>query len=455
MSRGTPTDPSVEGRSNWRDFNWLKQFMPRSLYGRAALILLVPIVTLQLVVSVVFIQRHFNRMTVQMTQAVVAELTVLVHAAEKAVTPAAALAAISPVADPLEMRVEFADIAVATRMRLTDFTAPRVERTLREGLPALTGVDLRAVDQGVLVGVTTRHGVMQVEFSRLRVSASNPHQLLVLMVVTGFLMTVIAYLFLRNQLRPIRRLARAAEAFGKGQVVPYHLSGATEVRSAGKAFLDMRSRIERQIEQRTLMLSGVSHDLRTPLTRMRLALSMLDDESREDLEHDVDDMERLVDGFLGFARSEAQEDPPELVDPTEIVQHLVKNATRAGQVVTLGELAEPGPRPLRRAALERALENLLGNAARYGTRARLSLVTGRGDLRFVVEDDGPGIDADAREEALKPFARLDASRNQDSGSGVGLGLAIANDIARGHGGHLRLGDSADLGGLKVELVVPL
>ncbi|MCK8462396.1 ATP-binding protein [Aliiroseovarius sp. S1339] len=441
-------------KNRFLDFAWLKQFMPRGLYGRAALILIVPIVALQLVVSVVFIQRHFNRITVQMTSAVVLELEYLLAEVNASATPAAAVQGVEQVIAPLAMQLDLPGAPVETSIRLTDLTGQWVARTLSAGLPTLTGVDLKSSRAGVVVGINTKHGPMRVGFSRDRVSASNPHQLLVLMVATGVLMTLIAYLFLRNQLRPIRRLARAAEAFGKGQVVPYKLAGATEVRSAGKAFLDMRSRLERQIEQRTLMLSGVSHDLRTPLTRLRLGLAMIDDDSREDLERDVDDMERLVDRFLSFARSDALEDDPEPVDLAALTRHLADNAARAGQNVTLGEVADPGMRPLRRAALERALENLLGNATRYGTHARLSLVTGRGDLRFVVEDDGPGIPPDAREEALKPFARLDKARNQDKGSGVGLGLAIASDIARGHGGHLRLGESADLGGLKVEFVLP-
>lgn len=441
--------------ASWRDFAWLKQFMPRGLYGRAALILIVPIVTLQLVVSVVFIQRHFNRITVQMTEAVAAEVSLIVSQINTTPRAELALSRAQSIAGPLDTQLALPADPVTTRRRFTDFTGLRVERTLEQGLPGLLGVDLKTDRALVTMAITTDHGILRVVLDRDRVSATNPHQLLVLMVITGFLMTLIAYLFLRNQLRPIRRLARAAEAFGKGQVLPYRLAGATEVRAAGKAFLDMRSRIERQIEQRTLMLSGVSHDLRTPLTRLRLGLSLIDDDTREDLERDVEDMERLVDGFLGFAQADALEDAPEPVDPVALVHHLAENAQRAGMDVTLGALADPGERPLRRTSLERALENLLGNATRYGSRARLSLLLGRGDLRFVIEDDGPGIAVDDREEALKPFARLDKSRNQNKGSGVGLGLAIASDIARGHGGHLRLGDSADLGGLKVELVLPL
>ncbi len=436
-------------------FAWLKKIMPRGLYGRAALILIVPVVSIQLVVSVAFIQRHFNRITVQMTGAVVIELDYLTRQVNAAPNIDDARAAIAPLLEPLAFEVMLpGEGPQADSRQYRDLTGSRVIRTLREGVAGLSGVTLDSGERDVILGIATDHGPMRVRFNRERVSASNPHQLLVLMLVTGLLMTVIAYLFLRNQLRPIQRLAQAAEAFGKGHVVPYRLAGSTEVRAAGKAFLDMRTRIERQVEQRTLMLSGVSHDLRTPLTRMRLELSMLEEgEDRAALEQDVTDMERLVDEFLSFARSDALEGEPEPVDPADLARRLADNAHRAGQVVELGPLADVGPMPMRPVPVSRAIENLLANANRYGRRARLSVVTGRRDVRFVVEDDGPGIPAADREQALKPFARLDASRNQNRGPGVGLGLAIADDIARGHGGRLRLGTSADLGGLKVEFIL--
>ncbi len=436
-------------------FAWLKKFMPHSLYGRAALILIVPIVSLQLVVSVVFIQRHFTRITEQMTSAVVVELGYVLRQVDKASSREQALTAVVPLSEPLALSITLpAQEAVEDAVALTDLTGHTVERVLRDNLPSLLAIDLQNDRSIVRLAFQTRFGPMQVVFSRLRVSASNPHQLLVLMVATGFLMTVIAYLFLRNQLRPIHRLANAAEAFGKGQVVPYRLAGATEVRAAGKAFLNMRSRIERQIEQRTMMLSGVSHDLRTPLTRMKLGLSMLDDEARDDLERDVQDMSRLVDSFLDFARTDADTEMTEENDPNALARRVIARCNRGGASVQTGPLEATGMLRLRAVSIERALENLLGNAQRYGDQVSLSVLTGRGDLRFVIEDNGPGIPAELREEALKPFSRLDAARNQDKGSGVGLGLAIANDVARSHGGHIRLGESARLGGLKIELVLP-
>jgi two-component system osmolarity sensor histidine kinase EnvZ len=284
------------------------------------------------------------------------------------------------------------------------------------------------------------------------VSASNPHQLLVNMVFFAGIMTVIAYLYLRNQLRPITRLARAAEAFGRGRHMDYRPAGAVEVRAAGNAFVDMRNRIERQIEQRTLMLSGVSHDLRTPLTRLKLALSMLDEEERAPMAQDVEDMERLINEFLAFARG-AQEGEPEPVDPVALVRQVVEDFQRGGKDVTLAMTEGAGEVLLRPGGIRRAVENLVGNAVRYGTRAEVSVLLTAKSLRIRVEDDGPGIPEAQREEALKPFARLDEARNQNLGTGVGLGLSIAMDIARAHGGTLRLGHSDRLGGLQADIVI--
>ncbi len=427
----------------------IKRYLPRSLYGRAALILLVPIITIQLVVSFAFIQRLYEDVTVQMTQNMVPQLELLLDAVPNGE------GALSEAADTLQLGASLPAEALKERVRFYDLSGRAVRDTLQSSFPALTGVDLVENRKVVRLAFDTPQGMMQVSFPRSRVSARNPHQLLVLMLATGALMTLIAYLFLRNQLKPIRRLATAAEAFGKGQIVPYHPSGANEVRSAGGAFLNMRSRIERQTQQRTLMLSGVSHDLRTPLTRLKLGLSMQPQGADTDaLLGDVGEMENLISAFLDFARADATEEL-EPCDPADLVREVAANAQRAGQAVTLGTMPEePGEMKLRPMAIKRALENLAGNATRYGTNARLSVEVLETAVRIRVEDDGPGIPDDKREEALKPFARLDAARNQNKGSGVGLGLAIAADIARSHGGTLRLGESEALGGLCVDLVLP-
>jgi len=435
------------------NFAWAKTYMPRTLYGRAALILLVPVVTVQLVVSVVFIQRHFEGVTEQMTHNMALELRFLQDLIKEAPDLAAARASLQDVAGPLAFEIALpTEVPDADVRAVYDFSGAAMMQTLRAEMDGVLRFDF-SVNRQVLVWLDTRHGVMSAMFDRRRVSARNPHQLLVLMVFTGGFMTLISFVFLRNQLRPIKRLARASEAFGKGRIMAYHPSGASEVRAAGSAFLDMRARIDRQIEQRTMMLSGVSHDMRSPLTRLRLGLSMLEDETEaQALLRDVEDMERLLDEFLAFARDDSLDDPQE-VDPSVLVQDVVMRFAEAGQPVSLGTIVGEGRTVLRPMAVVRALENLIGNAVRYGSSCVVGLTVSEKALRFSVHDDGPGIPQERRQEALKPFVRLDSARNQDRGSGVGLGLAIAQDIAHRHGGMLVLGESAEMGGLKIDLVL--
>ena len=430
-----------------------KSILPRGLYGRSALILIIPVVMIQLVVSINFIQRHFEGVTRQMTQGLVPQLGIVVDrlGGPDGIAAAAALAV------ALDMGIVAAPgpPPAADTRDFWDLSGRAVIATLRAELPDLTAIELvdgppREVRLWLHAG--GRDVVMTVP--RRRVSASNPHQLLVLMIATSVVMTLVAFYFLRMQLRPITRLAQVAEAFGKGQHLSYRPRGAQEVRAAGKAFLDMRGRIERQIEQRTLMLSGISHDLRTPLTRMKLGLAMLpeDDETRA-LTADVAQMERMVDEFLAFVRGDAMEEA-EPADPVALARGVVDNAVRAGHDVRLrSSEGAAQPLSLRPMAVARALENLVGNAVRHGTRAEVTLTGGERWLRLVVEDDGPGIPPERRDEALLPFTRLDGARDPNRGGGAGLGLSIAADVALSHGGQLRLGDSERLGGLRAELVL--
>ena len=432
-----------------------KNLLPRSLFGRAALILIVPIVTIQLVVSIIFIQRHFDGVTRQLSRGVMLEVQLLLDEIAHAPDAPAAQTQAGLTGASLGIGVSLPAPGIAPdgdRRNFWDLSGRQVGTVLHEGLAALLAVDMQRDARSVQLWATTPHGVVVFNLPRSRVSASNPHQLLVLMVIASVVMTAVAYLFLRNQLTPITRMASAAEAFGRGQIVPYRPRGANEVRAAGRAFLDMRARIERQIEQRTLMLSGVSHDLRSPLTRLKLGLSFLpEDDETAALKRDVEDMERLVDEFLAFARGDAMEETA-LVDPAELVRQAVENARRAGLAVQMGVCSGAGQVKMRPQAVLRAVDNLVGNAVRYGSRAEVSFVLTDKALRLSVDDDGPGIAKDKRDEAMLPFTRLDAARDPNRGGGVGLGLSIAADIARSHGGALRLGDSA-LGGLRADLVL--
>lgn len=433
----------------------LKVYLPRSLYARAVLILLVPVITILLVVSVVFTQRLYEDVTRQMTQGVANELRLVLNRIEDAPDAAGAMEAAIEVAAPLGIEVSADPGDIVDDYVWYDVSGRVVAATLREEIGAVRAVDLSGRDGFVRIAVATSKGPLLLELRRSRVSARNPHQFLVLIGFTAILMTAVALIYMRNQMMPIRRLARAADAFGKGRRVPYRPAGATEVRQAGAAFLEMMDRIERQIEQRTLMLSGVSHDLRTPLTRMRLALSMMEgnDEARAIL-RDVADMERMLDAFLDFARGDGREEAA-ATDPVEVVRDAVERAKRGKLPVRLGRVEDGASAMLRPNAMARALDNLIGNAVRYGGEAVVSVERDAASLRFCVDDPGPGIPAEMMAEAQKPFTRLDTARNQDSGSGVGLGLSIAADIARGHGGGLVLEKSPTLGGLRAVIVIPL
>lgn len=435
-------------------WTWLKNLMPRRLYARAALILVLPVILLQLLVSIVFIQRHFEGVTQSMTRAMSIELRYLQDQINTASTAAERDARLARISDGLELDITLdpstpPDHDIKPFQDLTGQTVIAVLRDRVDGIERISLADRRVVR----LWMQTDFGPVEATFQRRRVSASNPHQLLVIMVVIGGLMTLIAYFFLRNQLRPIKRMADAATAYGKGRIVDFNPTGAVEVRAAGMAFLDMRNRIERQTQSRTLMLSGVSHDLRTPLTRMRLGLSMLDDKDADPLIKDVDEMQHLLDGFLDFARSDAG-DTPEQTVPQDLVKAVMEDAERTGQNLTTthvpSQKIQVAMRPM---AVRRALDNLIGNALRYGTKAALGLDITDRTIRFTVEDNGPGIPPENRDDATRPFVRLDEARNQNKGSGVGLGLSIVSDIARTHGGMLRLGESEQLGGLKAELVL--
>ena len=435
-------------------FQWLKQYMPRSLYARAALILVLPVVTLQLVVSVAFIQRHLEDVTVQMSLTLTRELNLLAAQVADSENAGAVEEKAAPLLEALQMTMRIvpaADVPGQDRFLWADYSGRVVAETLHGSFPETLTVQFEE-DRKVRLFFTSHLGPVEVVFDRRRVTAAAPHQLIVTMAFFGLLMTVIAFLYMRNQLRPIKRLANAAQAFGRGRHEPYRPSGATEVRAAGSAFLEMRARIERQIEQRTMMLSGVSHDLRTPLTRLKLGLAMIDENDAAPLLHDVKEMQQLIDTFLDFSRGAGQGEA-ETVDPSALLGSIVEDSKREGKDVVLGEGHGEGEIKLRPTAIRRAVENLIGNAVRYGSRARVSCVLSDKSLRIRVEDDGPGIPADQRGDAMRPFVRLDPARNQNQGSGVGLGLAIVADIARAHGGTLRLGKSEDLGGLQADIVI--
>jgi two-component system, OmpR family, osmolarity sensor histidine kinase EnvZ len=439
----------------------VKPYLPRRLFGRALLILMVPIVVLQLVVGYVFFERHYQRVTHQMTSGVAAELTYALDRVREG-GGATGLAAISgEFSAALGIELEFQPGAIITpglARETFDLSGLELAEALRDDLDVPLAIDLESDTDIAIIRAAVAGGVLEARVPRSRLSVANPHQLLVLMVLVALLLSAAAVMFLRNQVRPIRALAEASEAFGKGRSLPFRPAGAEEVRRAGAAFLSMRSRLERQIEQRTQMLSGVSHDLRTPLTRMKLTLALLDDADPEvrALRDDVTEMERMISEFLAFARGDGLEEAHP-ADPFELAREVAEQARRSGAEITVAEVNEAPGSPLvtmRRGAVARALQNLVANAVRYGSRQALQVRLLRKTVDFVVEDDGPGIPEADRSRAVMPFARLDAARSREAGVGVGLGLAIALDVARSHGGSLELGESPELGGLRAVLRLP-
>lgn len=438
---------------------WMKSKTPRSLLGRAMMILVVPVVVIQIVVAYSFAERLYRDVSDQMSRNVALEISYLADIIDTAPDKLAAISHIQKPSKALNIFVSFDNSLIGKQDRWVwyDLSGGFVVNALRQSITNVAYVDLTQNRKLVNLTLSTNKGAVSFQFSRSRASARNPHQLLVLMVLTAFVFTTIAVLFLNNQIKPIRRLSEAAEAFGRGWSIPFNPRGAREVRSAGHAFLAMRTRIIRQIEQRTMMLSGVSHDLRTPLTRMKLSLGLLEPSEEVDyLGRDVDEMEAMLTEFLEFARGDSEEQT-ELVGIKALAKRLAHNFKRANMPIELrfiGDVTQNTTFKCRERAVQRALENLLRNAGRYGDTQRLSVTIEPDQVVFCVEDDGPGIPKDQRDMALEPFSRLDSARNQNDGSGSGLGLAIAADIARSHGGELTLLHSDDLGGLKATLTIP-
>lgn len=436
-----------------------KKFLPRSLFGRSLMILILPVALLQIVVALVFIERHWSGVTRQLAVAFANEINFVAQRIENESDPLEREALLSEATDALDYKlwIEPEGVLAPGIRRQSYGIIPRVlTETLQEHIERPMRVDTVAYEKLVDVQVQLKNGILHATPRESRMIASKPHLLLVWMVAAAFILVVVAIIFLRNQVRPIRLLADAAEAFGKGQPAPpFKPSGAEEIRRAAGAFHQMRARIEKQISQRTMMLSGVSHDLRTPLTRMRLALEMAEDEDEAAaLRADVDEMERMIDGFLAFARNEESETPSS-IDLHDVVEAVVEAERDAGGNVTLASalIEKDFLAMLRPDTIRRCVQNLIGNAVKYGDEVLVTVGARRHILTVIVEDDGPGIPEDAYEDAFRPFNRLDPARNMDGGGGSGLGLSIALDAARAHGGDIALARS-DLGGLKVTLTLP-
>jgi two-component system osmolarity sensor histidine kinase EnvZ len=413
-------------------------------------------VILQSVVAFVFMERHWNTVTRRLSAAVTQDISALIDTYRSYPQDPGNTQIRRIAQQRLGLVVDFLPVSEMPPPGPKPFFS-LLDQALSEEIRKQIGrpywLDTVGRSSIVEIRIQLDNAVMRVFARRSAAYASNSEIFLLWMVGTSLVLLTVAILFLRNQIKPIQRLADAAESFGKGREVPnFRPRGATEVRRAAHAFVEMKSRVERAIEQRTTMLAGVSHDLRTVLTRFKLELALLKDSAEaEAMNKDVDEMSRMLEAYLAFARGDAGEQSA-ATDISVLLEDLKADAERQGRNVTVAFRGPPVV-TVRPNAVKRCLANLVSNAARFG---KTISILGQRDHRWLivsVDDDGPGIPAGMREDVFKPFLRLDDARNQDEG-GTGLGLAIARDIARSHGGDITLGDS-QLGGLRATMRIPV
>jgi two-component system, OmpR family, osmolarity sensor histidine kinase EnvZ len=444
--------PAALGDSHRR---WFKRVLPRSLFGRSLIIIVLPLVLAQLIATWIFYDRHWDTVQRRFATSVAGDVALMLDTM-RYVDESELPSLFAQASASTELYYMFRpEETLPTESRETGYS--QIEEQLaaalheRVGLPFRIDADFDPRD--VLISIELQDGVLQVAAPRKRLFTPTTYIFVLWMAGSSLVLLAIASIFMRNQVRALRRLAAAAEGFGKGRDAPdFRPEGATEVRQAASAFLKMRDRIQRQITQRTEMLAGVSHDLRTPLTRMRLALELLGNKEPTvgELKADVMAMERMVQGYLDFARGEGPEQPRD-VDLVLLIEEVAAALRREGAAVSLA-LPEELVLPLRPDAMRRCLANLLGNARRFASHIWVTALPLRQGVDVLIDDDGSGIPPAERENVFRPFFRLDASRNAMTG-GVGLGLTIARDVARGHGGELTLEDSPQ-GGLRVRLHLP-
>ena len=435
---------------------FLKRRLPTSLWGRSLLIIVLPVLAMQIAVTWVFFDAHWQTVTARLSEGLAGDIAWAVQSYEDDPTPQNMAVIADRAERAMQLSVAFQEdrtLPTETRRGAIGVVDRVMERALQGRLDRPYWFDTTRYPAYIDIQVQEPGGVLRFIAPRERAVATQAHIFVLWLAVATILLMGVAILFIRNQVRSIERLADAAEAFGRGESVPrFKPHGAREVRQAATAFMAMRDRIQRHIDQRTAMLASVSHDLRTPLTRLRLELALAPPFKRQDaMRGDLDEMEHMIDEYLAFARGEAGEDT-QTVALADLLGAVAEDARRAGAEVEV-EVSPGLTASLRPLAFKRALTNLAGNAAAHGEHVRLSArPLASGGLEIGVEDDGPGIPEAMYEDAFRPFSRLDESRNQNR-KGVGLGLAIARDVARGHGGDITLGRS-DLGGLKAEIRLP-
>lgn len=434
----------------------LRRYLPKSLYARVLLIVILPIFLMQSVVTYVFFDRHWELVSANLSANVAGQIALITKQFKEAADPTQRRAIEEESTNQLQINVRFEPgklIPQNDKLSFFAFHNATLRRQLEDRLDEDFWFNTSSWPAYVEIRVQLDDGYLVFLPRRDRVFATTGPIFVLWLIGATLLLGWIAVVFMRNQVRSILRLAKAAEAFGRGRDAPdFRPTGATEVRRAGLAFIAMRERIKRHLHQRTAMLAGVSHDLRTPLTRMKLALAMQPDTPDiEALRSDVLEMERMVEAYLNFARDLASDEEARPFDLAVLVREIGEETRRAGgeiEVETSGDLTVTG----QRAAIKRAVNNLVENALKYAGRAWLSAATSGAYVEVTVDDDGPGVPPESVEEVFRPFTRLDDARNLNR-SGVGLGLSVVRDVARSHGGDAQLGPSPK-GGLRAALRLP-
>ena len=432
----------------------VRKFLPRTLLGRSLLIILVPLLLVQAVALMIFYGSHLNLISRRLSGAVAGELAQTIRLVNAAATPGERLLVLRMAEDDFDLRLRFDDDGHIRALKAQNVLGP-MDDDLAEALRQRVGLpftmDWQADPLWVLVDVQMPEGLLHVQVPRKRLYTSMVYLFVVWVAGSSILLFTIAALFMRNQVRAIRRLALAAEDFGLGRDAgPIRPEGAAEVRRAATAFNRMQDRIRRFLTQRTEMLAGVSHDLRTPLTRLRLALAMLPQDGplaadAADMTADVEEMERMIGGYLAFARGEQAEQAQE-IDLAAVLEEVAAGARRTGAAVSL-EAPEGLMLKLRPDAVRRAVTNLVDNARRHAARVALAASAAGRNVVVTVDDDGPGIPPERRESVFRPF-------ESGAAGGTGLGLTIARDIVRAHGGDIVLEESP-LGGLRARIRLPV
>ncbi len=437
---------------------FLERHLPRGLYRRALLILTLPIIILQLLTAGIFLDRYWDQMTKVMGRSLASEVGLLIDLYDKSDKSQATVRDLQKLAAErlnLDMSLlQNQQLPVQAPVPFYYLFDSKMQKYLARETGRPFWLNSSAPGDRVEIQVEYEKGtVFKFLADEDRAYTASTPWLLGIMLGSTLLLTTIAVLFLRNQVRPILELARAAQAFGLGRTASnYHPRGAAEVRLAGQSFLDMRRRIARYLDQRTAMLAGVSHDLRTIITRFKLELAMLGQDPKLDpLKRDVNEMQHMLEDYMNFVRGDGDE-VSSSVNVPEMVEGVAKALDRSGKRIALYDVPNIDL-PLKLNAFRRLLANIFGNALRYGKKVQVSGIVKDERLWLYVDDDGPGIPAERREDVFKPFLRLDEARNMDE-SGTGLGLAIALDIAHAHGGDIIL-DVSPMGGLRAAVKVPV